>query len=188
MRKKILYFSICVVLIIFPTACKHYSSNNNNNISDTLLTKTISFPNCLLKLNDTKFSKIDSFINTIKGKAKIVSIVDGNCMKCIINQLNYIDSLFNNILNDSDNLLIFVLNVSSSDSAYFMRNLEPAIKVKGTILWDNNYNFEKENKLFSPDENLRTFMVNKENKIVMYGNPVFNPDIIYEYKKYLDGR
>nr|MDA3779167.1 hypothetical protein [Bacteroidales bacterium] len=137
-----------------------------------------------LKLEGTRLFKTDSLIAEIEGKTKIISIIDGNCMKCIINELNKIDSTFNSILNDDD-LLIFILNVNKYDSVFFMRNLQPAIKATGIILWDNSYNFEQQNNLLTYDKNLRTFMINRKNKIIQYGNPVMNPDVIFEYKKKL---
>ena len=176
------------VVIIIIASCKHQHSNSNSNNTtlDTLLAKTIIFPNNLLKLNGTQFQRTDSFISEIKDKTKVISIIDGNCMKCIINQLNKIDSTFNSIILDDDNLVIFILNVSTKDSVYFMRHLQPAIKATGIILWDNNYNFERQNNLFTPDVNLRTFMINKKNKIIQYGNPIMNPDVIFEYQEKLE--
>ena len=176
------------VVIIIIASCKHQHSNSNSNNTtlDTLLAKTIIFPNNLLKLNGTQFQRTDSFISEIEDKTKIVSIIDGNCMKCIINQLNKIDSVFNNFMPGDDNLVIFILNVSKEDSVYFMRHLQPAIKATGIILWDNNFNFERQNNLFTPDVNLRTFMINNENKIIQYGNPIMNPDVIFEYQEKLE--
>ncbi len=178
--------SVFVVLIIF-TSCKYQGRNNNNNniTTDTLLAKTIIFPNSLLKLKGTQFQRTDSFVSETKDKTKVISIIDGNCIKCVVYQLNKIDSIFNIILHNDDKL-IFVLNVSTKDSVYFMRHLQPAIKATGIILWDNNYNFERQNNLFTPDVNLRTFMINNENKIIQYGNPIMNPDVIFEYQEKLE--
>jgi len=185
-KYKILFFCILIGLITFSLSCKRFNGNLKKDAIDTLLTKSISFSDKLLVLNGKEFQSVDSFNNETEGKTKIISIVDGNCMKCVINQLNYIDSLFYSILNDSDNILIFILNVNNRDSVYFMRNLQPAIKAKGTILWDNNYNFERENMLFTPELNLRTFMINSENKIIYYGSPVIDSNIIYEYQEKLE--
>ncbi len=173
------------VIIIIITSCKYQDNNTTNNIStDNLLKKTIVFPNSLLKLDGTQFQKIDSFISEIEDHVKIISIIDGSCIKCIVYQLNRIDSIFNCILPPvDDNILIFILNVHKEDSVYFMRYLQPSIKATGVILWDNNYNFERQNKLFTSNMNLRTFMINNENKIIQFGNPVMHPDLISEYQE-----
>lgn len=143
------------------------------------------FPDNLLKLNGTQFQDPDSFIYDIEDKTKIISIIDGDCIKCIVYQLNQIDSIFNNILfplPDDDNVLIFILNVHSEDSVYFIRYIQPAIKATGVILWDNNYNFERQNHILTRNVNLRTFMVNNENRIIHYGNPIMHPDVVSEYQ------
>lgn len=186
MKNSILYFLLFFIVSIIFTSCKYKQSNNNNKTTDTLLTKTIVFPHSLLKLEGAQFHEIDSYITEIENKTKIISIIDGNCVKCIINQLNKIDSVFNSILLDDENILIFVLNVSKQDSVFFMRNLQPEINASGDILWDNNYNFERENKLFTPVMNLRTFMINPENKIIQYGNPLIYPNLIFEYQEKLE--
>jgi hypothetical protein len=67
-----------------------------------------------------------------------------------------------------------------------MRHIRPAIETTGVILWDNNYHFERQNQLFTKNLNLRTFMVNKQNKIIQYGNPVMNPYLVKEYKEKLN--
>ena len=180
------YSLVVFVVIVITASCKHQKSNCNDITTDTLLAKTIIFPSSLLMLNGTQFQRTDSFIYEIEDKLKIISIIDGNCIKCILNQLNKIDSTFNSIMLGDDNLVIFILNVSKEDSVYFMRHLQPAIKATGIILWDNNYNFERQNNLFTPKVNLRTFMINNENKIIQYGNPIMNPDVIFEYQEKLE--
>lgn len=182
MRNRVL---IIIIIIIFYS-CKFQRENSKTTqqkVIDTMLLKTVAFPKSLYKIEGNKFEKIDSFLNTIKNKPKIISIVDGTCMKCVINQLNVLDSIFNNILVNDRTNLIFILNVNKEDLSFFMKNLYPAIKAKGTILLDDNYNFESYNKLFTYDTNMRTIMVNDKNRIILYGNPLFDSKKIYEYQK-----
>ena len=84
-----------------------------------------------------------------------------------------------------DDLLVFILNVKQEDLDYFMQNLQPLIIASGTILWDSNYFFERQNNLLTTDRNLRTFMINDENMIIQYGNPIMNPEVTFKYKKLL---
>ncbi len=179
-------FSLCTFvafLLIGIFASCNYERSNKNDALDPLLVKTISFPNSVLELSGNHLRKIDSFLVETKNQEKIISIIDGNCMKCIINQLNKIDSIFASIIPDDDVLMLFVLNVHKEDSASFMLNMQPAIKAKGRILWDDAYNFELENDLLTTDLNKRTFMVNKDNKVIQFGNPIISPDAVFEYKK-----
>ena len=152
-----------------------------SEVSDTLLGRHIVFPSSLFQLQADELIPVDEVLKDIEGKTKIVSIIDGDCMKCIISNMNVQDSLFHTIILDSDQQMIFILNVRPADSSYFMRNLQPAIRVQGIVLWDNDFNFEAVNALFTPDVNLRTFMVNSSDSLVMYGNPLINPDLLQEY-------
>ena len=182
MRNKIIYFGLFFSALIFLASCKNQGKGNNGIGQDTLLAKTISFSDRLSILDDSQFKNINLLRPEIVNKKKIVSIIDGTCMSCVINQLNKVDSTFKTILTDDQSVMIFILNVNKADSSYFMLNLQPSIKAAGVILWDNNYNFERENKLFTSNSFLRTFMTNEKDKIVLVGNPVMNPDIISEYQ------
>lgn len=187
MLKYVLYFVLLLFGIAIYTSCNYLGggSKGENKSTSSLLDKSINFPTSLLELDGTEFKPIDSFITKTKNKAKIISIIDGNCVKCIVMQMNKIDSIFNSIMHNKSQSLIFVLNVNKEDSIFFMRNLQPIIDVKNTILWDNAFNFEFQNELLSYDLNDRIFMVNKENKIILVGNPLMYPDLILEYKEKL---
>jgi hypothetical protein len=180
-----LFIGLFSIMFIFASCSDKHKKTNHIITSDTLLSKTIQFPGSLFILNRPNLQNIDSFILKTKGKTKIISIVDGTCMDCIINNLNKTDSIFNSIFLNENDMMIFILNVSKRDSVFFARNLLPAIDADGIILWDNNYNFERQNKLFSSSMNLRTFMLNDKNQIIQYGNPILNPSVIIEYKEKL---
>lgn len=128
---------------------------------------------------------INSFLSKTYNQIKIISIIVGTCPKCITSQLNYNDSIFSTLLDNNKAHLAFILNVPTADSAYFMKHYHTYIDANSTILWDNNYNFERANKLFTADENLRTFMTNRRNKIVVYGNPLFYPRVIDKYNNWI---
>lgn len=134
-----------------------------------------------------KLYAADSILSQIINKKKIVSIVDGVCMKCVINDLNQADSIFQKIT--KDNILaqtIYVLNVPPSDSAYFKRHIEPHIDVNGLVLWDEGYTFENTNELLTADRNLRTFLLDENNNIKFFGHPLYNPTLIEKYKNELN--
>ena len=61
--------------------------------------------------------------------------------------------------------------------------LHPLIKAKALFLWDNNYRFENVNDIITPNLSNRTFMVNRNNKIILIGSPLFYPNIIGDYKR-----
>lgn len=180
---RILIKYIAIMMITFINPGCHINEKRASNQTDTIFSKTITFPDPLYLLENGKLLPIDSIKEEIAPKSKLISIVDGVCMKCIVGQLNNLDSLFNSIIIDqTSSIVVFILNVSPRDSAFFMKELLPYIHAKGILLWDNDYNFEKKNKLITRDINLRTFLVNDENRIILFGNPNYNPKILNTYQ------
>lgn len=183
MRKKFLWLVAIIPIALLLLACGGVAQRNScgETVSDTLLGKHVVFPNNLLLLSNASLTPAHEYMTSIEGKAKIVSIIDGDCMKCIVTNMNVLDSLFRTVILGSDQQMVFILNVSPTDSAYFMRNLQPTIRVQGLVLWDSCYSFETANELFTSDINQRTFMLSPSDSIVMYGNPLFNPNLLHEY-------
>lgn len=172
------------LLIIFCYACcliscKDFKKSTGGN---KMLVKKIAFPKDLLVLRNDTLSNCDSILDSSVGVPKIISIVDANCVKCIVNHMNALDSVFQEIVSNRNAKMYFILNVNDGDSAYFMRNLSSYINTKFPVLWDNNYNFERCNNLFTPDRNLRTFLTNDQDQIIQYGNPILDPGVIDLYK------
>lgn len=143
----------------------------------------VNFNQGLRSLKSGKLYDPDTILTQFMHKKKIVSIVDGVCMKCVINDLNQADLLLREIT--EENTLaqtIYILNVPPADSVYFLRHFEPAIDVQGIILWDNGYTFENTNDLPTADRNLRTFLLGTKNRIKFFGHPLYNPKLIEKYK------
>lgn len=179
MRFLHIIFGIC--FIISQSCISNRSELTDHQSSDTLLLKVVHFPNNLKELRDGQLYDIEEILYHLEDKRKIVSIIDANCMKCVINQLNVLDSIFENII-IADDVMIFILNIKPIDSAFFVNNLLPAIDASGYLLWDNDYIFERENKLLTSEVNFRTFLLDNSNTIVLYGNPILYPDVIHEYQ------
>ncbi len=180
---KTLFFALFFLLILsLSISCSYKQTLNVDGLNDSLLSKTIFFPSTLKLIKNNKHKGIEDFIADSEGKAKVVSIIDGICMTCITEQLNKLDSLFINLIGSSDKVqLIFVLNFNAKDSLYFSNTLFPAVKARGVLLWDSNFYFEKENNLLTSNMYLRTFLTNTKNRIVLYGNPLLNSEIISIY-------
>jgi len=172
-----------IALGIFFLSCHSKKQNSVSADTDTLLNKTIVFPDSLTWLKDGKFYPLDSALYLLNDKRKVISIVDGICIKCVVNQLNKLDSsIYSRMDYSSLSEVVFILDVNPKDSSYFMLNIQPYIKARGIILWDNAYHFEQKNKLLTAEEWLRTFMVDENNKIILYGNPLMKPWLINEYE------
>lgn len=147
----------------------------------------VKFNEELKLLADGKLYTSESIVKNHMGKKKIISIVDGVCMKCVLYELNEADKIFQKITKTNKlGQVIYILNVTPLDSAFFLRHLEPSIKVQGLLLWDNSYCFERTNDLLTANRNQRTFLLDERNNIILFGNPLYNPKLIEEYKKILE--
>lgn len=184
---KAVQYVFAFMTLIFLSYCAQPGSGegSSSGAADTLLSRKISFPKSLSLLESGRFRTLDSVRVEWKGRKKIISLVDGTCPSCIMHQLNAMDSAFTRILLEHDCVLIFILNVSKADSGYFMLNVQQAIKAKGIVLRDDSYAFETQNKLLTEDMNLRTFMTDRENRIIQYGNPLMNPGLLARYQENL---
>lgn len=178
MKKKVLMLMLTALIVLL-------SCNSNKNTAGDIIYKgkNIVFPkNTYVLRNRYTVKNNEHFLDSISHKYKILSIVDATCASCIIDRMNYLDSLFNTIIHYDNTEIIFVLNVNKKDSSNFMRNLYDLIQINGNLLWDTNFNFERENKLFSDDKNHRTFLINSSNKVELYGDPLINQQILQEYE------
>lgn len=174
-RMNFTFVIITICLTFVANSCIQSIRNRDSDVN-AWLGKTISFPRELKQLKDTMFYSLDIFEKENNNKNMIVSIVDASCLKCIFRQINITDSLFSiKFVNDTNNVMVFVINVQSLDSLSFKANLLRETRTEGVILWDNNFNFERENDLFTRDLNQRTFMMNPNNKIVQVGNSLLYP-------------
>ena len=149
------------------------------------LGKEVVFPKELRQLEGINPIEINNFLESNKDNKKIISIIDASCAKCIMGQLNKIDSLFSEIAHRGNKtIMVFVINFYERDFDNFMLTLYPLIKSKAVIIWDRDYFFETKNDLFTPNLNGRTFMLNVKNEIILVGSPLFGGQgILAQYEK-----
>jgi len=183
LKVKFNYVPCALFFFIFSCQTAELRQENQKQINQWL-GKKIEFPKELMIL---KGNELTPFTNTKKRETetlRIVSIVDASCTSCILDQLNRIDSLFQTILVQPEDI-IFILNVNKSDSSSFRVAMQPFIKAKGCILWDSDFYFETANDIFSEKLLLRTFLINQKHEIVLVGNPLLQPDLLNEYRRIL---
>lgn len=174
---------ICMAFVF--CSCKTEKKGSRN---EEISQKNISYPSNLKLLSNGTLLEIDSAIRFLEGKLKIISVVDGVCMKCVINDLNETDKVFQEIISVNDNsTVVYILNVTPADSAFFRKNFEHLIDVNGMIFWDNSFEFERTNGLLSPNKKNRTFILDDRNQIVLLGNPLFDMDKMEEYQRVFSG-
>lgn len=182
--------NIVIIAVILPIymACNHSDTTFKNKKivenDDPWLSKEIEFPPALLQLVGERIFDIDTTSSLFDSRPKVVSIIDATCSKCILTQMNRLDSIFAELLDAGDR--VFVLNVPREDSAYFMYHFQPLINIGGHIIWDSNYYFESANEIFSSNPHRRIFLIDYQNRIVQMGNPLMNKEVMKEYQKSIE--
>lgn len=181
-----IWILVVVMIIQSCSESKHQDDLKADQPINAWIGKKIIFPDKLKLLEDSIFYPVNTFVNANRNKRKIISIVDGSCSKCILGQLNKIDSVLSLLIKgDTNTVATLVLNVDSQDSASFMIALYPLIKAKNPILWDGNFSFESENDIFTQFPEQRTFMTDDNSHIVLIGNPLYSEEVKELYKRYL---
>lgn len=181
-----IWLSLAVLILII--SCRNKQNNTTDgsaNLTDSLLSKTISFPRGLRILGIKQSHLYDSIMKRLRDQNKMISIIDATCMTCIIDQVNALDSVFNHAIFKEGTRMIFILNLKKTDSVYFALNLQPAIRATGLLFLDQNYDFEKTNGMLTSNRYLRTFMTNSDGRIVQYGDPLTDSTLILAYKSRL---
>ncbi|WP_292269191.1 hypothetical protein [Butyricimonas sp.] len=167
---------ICILYIfIFCISC-----NPNKERAEIIvkqwLEKEIKFP-------DTINIKQDSLWKSLTSKEfKILTIVDSNsCTECRLKlhewgkYIKEIDSINTSIA--------FIFVVHTKDYA-IVETLKKKNKFRLPIFHDYENKMGKLN-LFPKDPNYQTFLLNKENKVILIGNPIGNLPLWKLYKKVL---
>lgn len=146
-----------------------------------LKNSNIKFSNQLEVLYNGKDTMINDFwINALK----IVIYKDSiSCNEC------YIESLlqWNDLIDEYKNLNIrfyFILH-PSSDKYEDIKLLLRTIEFNYPIIIDYNGYFRKMNPQISDDPNLHTFLLNRNNKVILIGNPLYSDNINMLLKKEL---
>ena len=122
-------------------------------------------------------------IIAISNTPKLIAYYDNiGCASCKIKELfdwgyylEDIDSLKNN--NQIDYLFIF----RSNDKKAMDMNLV-AYRFKRLVYYDTTGYFEQKNQSIAKNKGLHIMLLDKDNKIVMFGNPVLQPELWERYK------
>lgn len=180
MVKDVLY----ILLILTFISCQESNPGSKfMQLLDTWSGKEIIFPNELMfsiQGRDT----ID--IRDWEANYKIVSYIDSSgCTVCKLNLKKwnaFIDSA-RVVSNHSIVPYLYFHPQSSKEIMYLLRR----DNFKYPVCIDNNDTFNKLNKLPS-NEVFQTFLLDKDNKIVLIGNPILNPKVKELYLSVLQGK
>lgn len=187
MIRKLSNYFVLLLITLNITSCQQHSSKISKE-QDTIIGRTIHFSDSLLFWTDGQLQNIENFRNRIKGIYKIIYIIDGTCPKCIFETLNQTDSLFYKLGFTNEFERVTIVNSGNTSLRDVARELIPLIRIKTNILLDRNFNFEKENKLLSPNLADRCYLLNESDKIILSGNPLYYKKKQSDYLNWLVSR
>lgn len=169
-------FIICFSILLF--SC-NTEKRKIESVVKEWIGKEIKFP---LSINSTKQDSLWGLI--INKDIKVLTIVDSNsCTECRLKLYDWKKYIEETDSINTEIAFIFVVNTKNY-------SIVDTIKKKNNfnypIFYDYNNKLEKLNR-FPKNPNYQTFLLNKNNKVVLIGNPIGNTPMWKLYKKHFLG-
>lgn len=173
----VLVFMLSVILCSCGTnEYNKYTKDTKKEIIRLFDTKLV-FPNDLLMVFQDSirpFSQTELFYTPLK----IVTIISGDCLNCVqsINDWSRITGEFEN----NTKVKVFVIVLSDSIE-HFIDSYYSKVTIDYPLLIDQNFFMLVNNDLPERLE-LRTFLLNENNNIILVGNPLIGSTVETLYK------
>ncbi|TAL68748.1 MAG: hypothetical protein EPN88_06975 [Bacteroidetes bacterium] len=184
-----LKYEIVILITFLLFGCRLNSDNQKKKeiekVVETWHGKQIIFPDSIFILEKEILYPVE--VNPLNsGKLKLLTLVSGDCMSCIEN-LNKWSHFLDSLRSFSDIKLVVIIITSDLDR--FIKDFYPLINDDFTLYIDVAFNFLITYQM-PEDLTLRTFLLDKTNKVLLIGNPIYRNEIkrlyinkIIEYEK-----
>ena len=183
--KKILVF----IIYLLTTLIISQSCIDNKVKTKSLIEKyhgeKIKMPlDSITLLKNHKTKPIEKY-NVNNNKIKLVTRINGNCHICIYELDQWKQELIKKF---GDKNVQFIFYLYTDNYKDFRNNLY--YKISGTypLLIDTTNAFIRDNDLPQMDKRFHTFLLNKQNEVLLVGNPLFSPKIKNLYLKEINKR
>ena len=165
-----------IILIAFTFLFLGCTTYHNENYIRKIVGSTLVINLDQMSTGDDGLSSI----NEMKKQLKIVVYSDSsNCNACNI-QFPAWEIRYQELSHKKDNVgLIFIINTGNIID---MELSAKAVNAPGLRLYDTQGVFKKDNKI-SDNVNLHAFLLDKDNHVILVGNPMTNHQILALYKK-----
>lgn len=166
------------VLCIFCAVSSCINNNQNNNTKNqskekvkAYIGKKIILPeDSLIHLKDDNVLPIEES-NLHSNEMKIVTSINGNCHICVYNLDKWKQELIKKI---NSKKLKFIFYLYTDDYGLFKESLYYKISGDYPLLIDTTNAFISDNDLPKMDNRFHTFLLNKNNEVILVGNPLQN--------------
>lgn len=172
----IIIFSISVTFITILLLPLHFEKFYNNEKENVRVAENVRIrrgKTLFLPLNDSFKKSYSSKNNGIK----IVSFIDGNCGVCIEELYKWKQIINKYEVIDKAELIFFVNSMDFKSLISFIEVKEPFPK---PLINDQENLFFNQNKL-SRNKMFQTFLLDKNNKVILVGNPIFGDKVLSLY-------
>jgi len=150
-----------------------FSCNKNEGSSETLHIKIKSFKK--ITLPDSKMPA--------RKQLKIVTYINGDCYACV-KELAEWKGFF---INDSSRVQ-FLFFFSSLDTAHFFSYVKEHFDFGYPLFYDKESEYLTKNNIKKYDKMFQTFLLDKNDSVVLVGNPFLNKRLMNLYRQEIDRR
>ncbi|GHT61509.1 hypothetical protein AGMMS50239_12570 [Bacteroidia bacterium] len=178
MKYKLL-FVLVIACLTLSEGCKNKEADNprENYIKNIIGKELILNDNLMVKGEDSCL-----YANELYKSLKIVVYSDSLSCACEL-KLPLWKIRFKELLRNNNNVgLVFIINTNDIPSVELDIQVT---KVQGIKLYDCNGVFEKNNDLYN-DSDLHVFLIDRDNKVLLVGNPLDNHKLFALYKNLID--
>ncbi len=168
----IIFFSGCVI-----SSEKENKKNEIASVVSNLYGKSVLFHDSLILYIEGEPINGQQFVHELSER-KIISVIEGNCSKCI-QQFNKWIPFYNRLksIGMENKLIFFVENV---DPKFFMEYYHHDIPEEFILIFDEKDDFSRMNEL-PKNKMLKTFLVDSANRIIFVGNPLLGKRLMDYY-------
>lgn len=172
-----------LVIIMISLSCSNQADEFNyiSTLVKEMTGREIIFPDSLSAPGGYSCSLFKGEAET--EKYKIVSIISGECMKCVY-QLAQWESDFFPLTDENHVTYVFIL--TNMDIGYYQEVISTGLSINRYIYFDQENLFMKLNRLVNTDERFHTFLLDRSNRIKVIGNPLYNKELKELYLKKLN--
>lgn len=191
MEIKYLHISLITTLCVLSLQFMSCNENTQNrqklivteNIITELKGKQIFIPDSVAFIYKDSIYKTN-ILNAKNKKFTIISIINGDCNICVESLQKWKDDFIDEL---DTGKVAYNFYISTEKTYNFMIAIYPQINLDLPLILDTSEYFIRQNKLDKYDDRFRTFLLDKDNKIILTGNPIHNAKIknlfIQEIKK-----
>lgn len=170
-----MYYIVCLFFIMVVSLCSACSQKDEQSKQlETELRlfkeKAITFPdNMLVKVCDGQLPPDTTLLN--RSSKMVIYVGKDGCTDCKLRSLLPIYMFILENKHRRNFGVVIILNTADREAT---EKLLTDIRFRQTVFYDLDGSFERLNPHLPSGEDFHTFLLNKENKVVLIGNPTHN--------------